>query len=53
MPWCNNKCKDKCDKYKRLYFHEKEKNDKIIKYIESLLETQQKIVDYIEQQKDK
>ena len=48
------KCfKDKCDKYKRLYYHEKDKNDKLVLYIEDLLLTQQKIIDYIEQQKDK
>jgi hypothetical protein len=50
---CNKKCKDKCDKYKKLYFNEKNKNDKLLLYMEELLETQQKIVDYIDQQKDK
>lgn len=49
MTWCKNKC----EKYKNLYIHEKEKNDKLIKYIESILITQQKILDYIEEQKDK
>ena len=42
-----NCCKKKCSKCVR----EKDRNDKIIKLIESLLETQAKLVEYIEEQK--
>ena len=42
------------EEYKSLksqYEKEKLKNDKLIKYIESILETQKEILEYIEKQK--
>lgn len=43
----------RCEKYKRLYYDRKIQQDKLIELIEDLLKTQQKILDYIEEQKQK
>jgi len=44
------------EEYKLLksqYEKEKAKNDKLIKHLETILETQKQILEYIEEQKDK
>lgn len=42
-------CKNKYIKYKKLYFKQEEKNDELIHYIESILETQKKLVECLEE----
>ncbi len=50
MRCCKNKC-DKCKKYKDRYFKQETKNDELFEMIESLIETQNKLIEYIESQK--
>ncbi len=57
MKCCKKSCKkceeycEKCKKYKVLYIKQETKNDELQEMIESLLETQLKIVEYIESKK--
>lgn len=44
-------CKNKYIKYKKLYFKQEEENAELIHYIESILETQKKLVECLEELK--
>lgn len=51
MNWsCSKKC-DRCKKYKDKYLKQETKNDELLEMLESLLETQKKIAEYIENTK--
>jgi len=57
MNCCKKSCKkceeycEKCKKYKTLYIKQETKNDELVEMLESLMETQKQIVEYIESQK--
>jgi len=52
MNWrCSKKHCEKCRKYRDKYLKQESKNDELIEMIESLLETQKKIIEYLDQEK--
>ena len=57
MKCCKNKCKtcerysEKCMEYKKKYLKQETRNDELVEMLESLLETQKKICEYIENEK--
>jgi len=51
MNWtCTKKC-ERCKKYKDKYLQQETRNDELFELIQSLLETQNKIIEYIECEK--
>jgi len=51
MNWsCTKKC-ERCKKYKEKYLQQETRNDELLEMLESLLETQKKIAEYIENKK--
>lgn len=52
MNWrCSKKSCERCRKYREKYLKEETKNDELFELIQSLLETQNKIIEYIEEKK--
>jgi hypothetical protein len=52
MNWgCSKKSCEKCRRYKEKYLKQESKNDELVEMIESLLETQKKIVEYLDERK--
>tara|TARA_R100001509_G_scaffold137225_1_gene91172 strand:+ start:3209 stop:3436 length:228 start_codon:yes stop_codon:yes gene_type:complete len=57
MKCCKNKCKkcerysEKCMEYKKKYLNQETRNDELVEMLESLIETQKKICEYIENEK--
>jgi len=52
MNWrCSKKSCERCRKYREKYLKEETKNDELLELIQSLLETQNKIIEYIEDKK--
>jgi len=52
MNWyCTKKSCDRCKKYKEKYLKQETRNDELLEMLESLLETQKKIAEYIDNKK--
>jgi hypothetical protein len=52
MNWrCSKKPCEKCKKYKMKYLKQETKNDELIEIIETLMESQKKIVEFLENKK--
>ena len=52
MNWtCTKKSCDRCKKYKDKYLKQESKNDELMEMLESLLETQKKLIEYLDDRK--
>lgn len=52
MNWrCSKKSCERCKKYKDKYLKQETRNDELLEMLESLLETQKKIAEYIDNKK--
>lgn len=49
--WCSKKSCERCKKYKDKYLKQETRNDELLEMLESLLETQKKIAEYIDNKK--